>query len=446
MLLKFWGTRGSIPGPVRPDQVAAKIVSALELAGQKKIDLTNPKIIHRFAAELSRNLIGSTVGGNTTCLTIEVDDRLIIFDAGSGIRELGEQLMDGKQERARKFGFHRGKGHAYIFFTHTHWDHIQGLPFFKPLHLAGNVFDVYHVHDYVPAVLARQMEPEVFPLQFNRIEAALNFHQLQEGEAVNIAGATITSIELKHPGKAYAYRVEADHAVFILATDGEYQDLGYADTEKYRHFFAHADALVFDAMFSVREAFVKEDWGHSSALIGADIAREANVKRLFLFHHDPIASDTEIMRVLAETREYLGPETKLPEVMVAQEGLEVSLNNPPPPPDFGVEDYLDHGVIFMTLSGKFGARATEQFRQQLAESLQTHKSDRVILRLENLSELTMAGIRALVDTRKSVISLALVGMPENVYRVLELAGTTDFFAIYSDIDSALAAITNSNHH
>lgn len=445
MLLKFWGTRGSIPAPVRPDRVAAKITGALELAGKKKIDLTNPKIIQRFVAELSKSLVGSTIGGNTTCVTIEVDDTLIIFDAGSGIRELGEYLMDGKQERARKFGFHRGKGHAYMFFTHTHWDHIQGLPFFRPIYVTGNVFEVYHIHEYVPAVLARQMEQEVFPIRFKQIEATLQFHQIQEGEPVNLAGAAITNIELKHPGKAYAYRVDADNAVAILATDGEYKDLGYADTEKYRHFYAHADALIFDAMFSVREAFVKEDWGHSSALIGADIAREANVKRLYLFHHDPVASDAEILRVLEETREYLGP-AKLPEVLVAREGLEVNLYNPAPPPDFAVQDHLEHGIIFMTLSGNLGARATEQFRKRLADSLQTYQSDRVILRMEDLSELTMAGIRALVDTRKSVMSLALVGMRENVYRVLELAGTTDFFAIYSDVESALAALSNSNHH
>jgi anti-anti-sigma factor len=440
MLLRFWGTRGSIPAPVRPDQVEQKIVAALEAAGREQINLFNPKVVREFAASLSFS--GSTAGGNTTCVTIELENDLIIFDAGSGIRELGDYLMDESNDQAKKFGFSRGKGHAYLFFTHTHWDHIQGLPFFKPIHVPGNVFDVYHIHEYVPDVLARQMEQEFFPLQYHQIAASLKYHRLEEGAQVEVAEATLTNIELKHPGKAYAYRVEADNAIAILATDGEYKSLDYASTKKYSKFYANADVLIFDAMFSVRESFVKEDWGHSSALIGADIAKEANVKRLILFHHDPASSDAEIMRVLQETKEYLGHRRGVPEVIVAQEGMEIELNNPPVISDFSINDQVEKGVIFMTLSGKFGAHATEQFRDHLARSLQTHQTDKVVLKMENLSELTIAGIRALVDARRSVLTLALVAVPENIYRVFELAGTTDFFAIYKDVDAALTALNS----
>jgi anti-anti-sigma factor len=439
MRLKFWGTRGTIPAPIRPEQVEQKIMAVLETAGREKIDLTDAEAVQRLVFELSRNLKGSTIGGNTTCVTIELEDDLIIFDAGSGIRELGDYLMDSQDGRARMFGFKQGKGHAYMFFTHTHWDHVQGFPFFKPIHVPGNVFDIYHVHDYVPDALARQMAQEFCPIRFDRLGATLNFHQLQEGEQITIAGATITNIQLNHPGWAYAYRVVADNAIAILATDGEYKNLDYVSTAKYSNFYANADALIFDAMFSVRESFVKEDWGHSSALIGADIAREANVKRLYLFHHDPVASDDEIMQILKQTQEYLGNGDDLPEVIIAREGMEVELANPSMS-EFYIQDHLEHDVIFMTLSGKLGAHATEQFRQHLAHSLQTYQTNKVVLRLENLSDLTMAGIRALVDARKSVISLALVGMPENVYRVIELTGTTDFFAIYDSIEEALLAL------
>ncbi|MCK6624874.1 MAG: MBL fold metallo-hydrolase [Anaerolineae bacterium] len=440
MLLKFWGTRGSIPAPVQPEQVEQKIIAALEAAGREQINLLNAQSIREFAANLSFN--ASTVGGNTTCVTVEVGDELIIFDAGSGIRELGEYLMDESDPWAKKFGFARGKGHAYLFFTHTHWDHIQGLPFFKPIHVPGNTFDVYHVHKYVPDVLARQMEQEFFPLQYHQIAASFQYHLLNEGAQVEVAGATITNIELKHPGKAYAYRVEADNAIAILATDGEYKSLDYTSTMKYSKFYANADVLIFDAMFSVRESFVKEDWGHSSALIGADIAKEANVKRLLLFHHDPASTDAEIMRVWQETKEYLGQQQGAPEVLVAQEGLELELKNPPTVSEFSINDHVEKGVIFMTLSGKFGAHATEQFRDHLAHSLQTYQTDKVVLKMENLSELTIAGIRALVDARRTVLTLALVSVPENIYRVFELAGTTDFFAIYKDIDAVLSALNS----
>jgi anti-anti-sigma factor len=381
------------------------------------------------------------VGGNTTCITIELNDQLIIFDAGSGIRELGDYLVGNSDEQVKKWRFSQGKGHAYLFFTHTHWDHVQGFPFFKPIHIPGNVFDIYHIHDYVPDALIQQMDQWFFPKQFDQLGATLNFHQLKEGEQINVAGASLTNMELRHPGKAYAYRVVADNAIAILATDAEYKSLDYVSTAKYCNFYANADALIFDSMFSVRESFVKEDWGHSSALIGADIAREANVKRLYLFHHDPISSDEEIMQIMCETREYLGEGHNTPEVFVATEGLAIDLINSNMS-EFYIQDSFAHDIVFMNLSGKFSAHATEQFRRHLAHSLQAHETDKVILQMDELSGLTMAGIRALVDARRNVMTLALVGMPEHVYRVIELAGTTDFFAIYDTVDEALLALNS----
>ena len=440
MLLSFWGTRGSIAAPVSPDHVEQKLLAALEAVRDQNVDLAQSDAIHQFVSELS--LAGSTVGGNTTCVTLEHDGGLFIFDAGTGIRCLGEYLMSDKNERVRNYGFRRGNGHGYLFFTHTHWDHVQGLPFFKPLHVPGNVFDVFHVHDHVPQSLADQMDPRYFPLQFDQIGATLNFHKMGEGEQLNLGGCVISNIELKHPGKAYAYRVERDNAVVILATDGEYQSLDNTDTLKYRNFYANADVLIFDSMFSVRESFIKEDWGHSSALIGADIASEAGAKRLLLFHHDPAANDLEIVRILHETREYLERQGKNMEVEIAQEGLEIRLENPTITADFHITDRIERGVIVMSLAGIFGGRATERFKKQLAHSVQSHQSDKVILQMDGVEALHMAGLRALVDARRTVMSLALVGVPEDVFRVIELSGTTDFFAIYDDDESALMALNS----
>lgn len=440
MLLKFWGTTGSIPSPVQPNQVAQKITKALKKAGEQALDLTSVSAIRTFVKDLS--LEGGTVGGNTTCVTAECGDELFIFDAGSGIRELGNFLMNRRDERAKKYGFYRGRGQAHIFFTHTHWDHIQGFPFFAPLHVPGNMFTIYHVHDHVPATLAKQMEYTVFPLGFDQIVASLKFCQLQTNQQVKIGGAIITNTELKHPGKAYAYRVEADNAIAILATDAEYQSLDNTGTLKYRNFYANADALIFDAMFSVRESFVKEDWGHSSALIGADIAMEAQVKRLFLFHHDPSTTDAELMQIQRETEEYVRNHRGSLEVFIARDGLDIDLHNPTVTTDFHISDRIEHGIIFLTLSGKFGSQATERFRRHLAQTLQAHKANKVVIEMEGVSELKMAGIRALVDARRDVMSLALVGVPENVYRVIELSATTDFFAIYEDEAAALAGLNS----
>ena len=438
MLLKVWGARGSIPAPIKPELVTQKIIKALTWAGQQKIDLSNMSAVKAFVDQLSFD--GATVGGNTTCITIECGSDLLIFDAGSGIRELGDHLMNARDEHAQRLGFCRGKGHAHLFFTHTHWDHIQGLPFFTPLHVPGNSFDIYHIHDHVPQTLAKQMEANVFPLRFDQIRAKLNFHQLKEGQLLKIGEAMISNTELKHPGKAYAFRIEADNAIAIIATDAEYRSLDNLDTLKYRNFYANADVLIFDAMFSVRESFVKQDWGHSSALIGADIAAESNAKRLVLFHHDPSTTDSELMQIKQETEEYLQSQRHSIEVVVGQEGWEIELKNPTLKTDFHITERAKNGVIFLTLSGKFGGQATDRFRKHLARSLQTHQVNKVVLKMNEVSEIQMAGIQALVDARSDVMSLALIELPENIYRVIELSATTDFFAIYKDEQAALAAL------
>ncbi|MCB0195543.1 MAG: STAS domain-containing protein [Anaerolineae bacterium] len=440
MLLKIWGARGSIPAPLKPDDIHQKIMTALQWAGEHNIDLAVALDKQRLIDKLS--LSGGTAGGNTTCITIECGDDLLIFDAGSGIRELGSYLMNGRNEHVRKLGFYRGKGHAHLFFTHTHWDHIQGLPFFAPLHVPGNSFDIYHIHDHVPDTLAKQMDATVFPLRFDQIQAELTFHQLKEGQLLKIGEAMISNAELKHPGKAYAYRVEADNAIAVVATDAEYKSLDNTDTLKYRNFYGNADLLIFDAMFSVRESFVKQDWGHSSALIGADIAGEANVKRLVLFHHDPATTDTELMQIKQGTEEYIQSQGLNIEVIVGQEGFEIELKNPTAMTDFHITEWAKNGIVFLTLSGKFGGQATERFRKHLARSLQTHQVNKVILNMDGVSDMQMAGIQALVDARSAVMSLALVKLPENVYRVIELSATTDFFAIYEDEKSALTAFNS----
>ena len=224
--------------------------------------------------------------------------------------------------------------------------------------------------------------------------------------------------------------------------------LGAADyerNEKYRRFYHQADLLIFDAMFSEREAFSQKSWdsGHSAPLIGADIAREAQVKRLMLFHSQPFTAKGGIMQVLQQTKEYLGrfldQENGIPEIIIAQEGMELTLTNPAPVLHFQAQDELQDNVLIIALSGQLGRAEAEQFKAHLALALQNYAVDKVVLNMENLASLTVAGIRALVDARKQVMHLALVGLSPEVYYVFELAKVTDFFAIYEDINMALQA-------
>ncbi len=424
MKLKFWGVRGSIPAPIQTQVISQKLMAALSEAGRTGLDLSNQSAIEAFVAGLSPT-INSTVGGNTTCLSLEAEDQLIIFDAGSGIRNLGRQLM------AREFG--EGKGHASIFFTHTHWDHIQGFPFFIPAFIKGNEFDIYHVHPYVPDVLDDQMDSRVFPAQFAALGATFRFHQLKPRQTIDIGGIAVSNIELEHPGKSYAYKVEKGEDIVVLATDGEYKRLDQPSLKRYIDFYRDADVLIFDAQFSVRDSIIKEDWGHSSGLIGADIARAAKVKRLVLFHHDPTSTDEEIMAALQQTREYLTHHDHRSLVMVdvAHEGWEILFNSAG---NFQIEEATINGLVCLNLFGQFDARATEPFMHSILRVGQTHQNETIVLNMTGLREISVAGVRALLEARGNVYNLAIVNVPSGVYRVMELSGTVDFFAIYPGLN------------
>lgn len=434
MKLKFWGVRGSIPAPTLPLAIREKVLSALQEAAKKNIDLQNPATLENFVNSLTLD-VNSTIGGNTTCITLETDEHLIIFDAGSGMRELGRYLM------AREFG--KGMGHASIFFTHTHWDHVQGFPFFVPAMVAGNRFDIYHIHPYVPKVLERQMTPEVYPVNFHSLQSEINFHQLKPGEAFQLGDLHISNIELNHPGKAYSYRVDDGKHSIVLATDGEYKQLGSSHTKRYIDFYHEADLLIFDAQFSVRESIIKEDWGHSSGLIGADIARAAQVKQLVLFHHDPTSTDQEIMLALQQTREYLAQHDKgtLLKVDVAREGWGINFDQQS---KFEIKETNLDGILCLSLAGRLDDQASEKFTTYILDLVQNGNTQKVILDMVGLEEMTMAGIRALLEARSNVYSLSIVNLPDSIYRVIELAGTTDFFAIYESMNDVADVMNNSS--
>ena len=438
MLVKFWGVRGSIPAPTTSEQIENKIKQAFQAAAADQINLADPEAVDEFMARLPLSIRG-TVGGNTSCVSVETAEDLVIIDAGTGIRELGDALMQ------REFG--QGQGKAAIFFTHTHCDHIQGFPFFRPLFVPGNHFRIYYLHSHVEQVLREQMKAQWFPVQFNRVKADVQFERVEEGQTIRVGEMAVSSKALQHPGKAYAYRVENGTSALVLATDGEYKDLSATHTKKYIDFFAGADVLIFDAMYSVRESIIREDWGHSSALIGADIARQAGVKRLVLFHQDPAAEDDEVWRVYEETREYMSQDLSSapPEVLVATEGLEINLSDKP---DFDVTMQQVGNVAILSLRGRFDAYGAEVFTNQFDKLLQQNDRSRIVLSMQDVTELNMAGVKALLEARTQTYSLALVKLPGHIRRVLELAVTVDFFAIYDDMDMALEAlsISSNNRH
>ena len=306
MRVTFWGVRGSIPAPLGSREIEAKLVRAL--MGAQEVDLTDAHAVQAYISSLPP-LVRGTVGGNTPCVSIEVGDEWIILDAGSGLRNLGVELMK------REFG--RGQGVAHVLISHTHWDHIQGFPFFSPTFVPGNQITVYSPIQDIEQRIHGQQAPEYFPKQISQIaQADLSFVQLEEGQPIPIAGVRVNSILQAHPGRSYGYRLDGEGASIVYASDAEYKNLGKAHTQRYIDFMRDADLLIFDAQYTLSDSFQRVDWGHSSSIIGVDMAVRANVKRLSLFHFEHTYTDLQVRELLDRTLRYIASDPAKPQCQV----------------------------------------------------------------------------------------------------------------------------------
>lgn len=314
MVVRFWGVRGSIPTPPGTQQVKDKILRALK--GVSATDIADERAIEHYVERLPRHIKG-TYGGNTSCVELHSDDVTVIFDAGSGIRALGLHLMD------RRFG--RGEGTAHLFLSHTHWDHIQGFPFFLPAYARGNRIIIYSPQPNIERRLSLQQEPSHFPVPLKSMHADIEFVSLKEEEKVAIGHLDVMNIKLNHPGGSFGYRVQKKSKAFVYATDTDLTSLSGSEMERYLKFFSHAKVLVFDAQYTQMEALEKEDWGHSSSMTGVDIARDAGVETLVLFHHEPTYDDNTLWDILQRTRKYAEMKgfPQIEKVIMAYEGLEL---------------------------------------------------------------------------------------------------------------------------
>lgn len=315
MKVTFWGVRGSIPSPIPNSQIRDKIIEVLNIATREKI--TNENQVHDFINSLPEHLIGTT-GGNTSCVEIVTPKNIIILDAGTGIRILGHQLMNGD--------FSQGKGTAHIFMSHTHWDHIIGFPFFVPAFIKGNSINIYGCHSNMEERFKNQHNPFHFPVHLESLSANIKFHKIKPEQDFILEDTTINPIGLHHPGGSYGYRIEHEGKKIIYATDSEYKDLSEKGLKKYMKFFYGCDVLIFDAMYTLADALEKEDWGHSSSLIGAEIAMAAKISKLVLYHHEPSHSDSALRNILTKTIDFIEKSSSHKcEVIMAYEGLTLEI-------------------------------------------------------------------------------------------------------------------------
>ncbi len=300
MRITFWGTRGSLPSPMNTNEFRVKAKRLLMNA--QKVDLVNEAAIDTYldTAPLPDTMI---FGGNTPCLEITEGDDQLIFDCGSGMRVLGKEMM--------KRGFKPGE-RINIFQTHTHWDHIMGFPFFAPAYTRNTEINIYGVHPNLKERFEQQMDLIHFPITMDEMSSNINFHQLSQGKEITVGPFTIQNKALHHPGGSYAYRISAGNKEIVFATDGEYTYLlSDKEFQSYVDFYRDSDILIFDAMYaSVEQVIEKENFGHSTAVIGINISLSANVKTLILFHHNPESSDSQIIDAFKNAEKYLSMENK----------------------------------------------------------------------------------------------------------------------------------------
>ncbi|MCW8971573.1 MAG: response regulator [Rhodospirillales bacterium] len=258
MELTFWGVRGTLPVP-----------------GERTL---------RY-------------GGNTSCISLRFPKgQLFIFDAGTGIKNLADSLM---KRRLTPLS-------AKIFISHPHWDHINALPFFTPLYIPGNEFEILgsaHGDVSLREMISAQMDGVYFPITLKEFGARVYFHDLREEELV-IDGIKVTTKLLNHPGKCLGYRVDHNGHSVCYVTDNELfdEDSDFHNPfyiERLSAFIAGADILITDSTYTDQEYKTKIGWGHSSINQVVNLADRAGVKTLYLFHHDPDQDDDDIDAKLA---------------------------------------------------------------------------------------------------------------------------------------------------
>jgi phosphoribosyl 1,2-cyclic phosphodiesterase len=275
MRVKFWGVRGSTPTP---------------------------------QAENMR------YGGNTSCVEVRVGEQLYIFDCGTGFRVLGQQLQD-------EFGEKKLPLSAHVFVSHFHWDHIQGIPFFRPLYDRADSQFLFHCSSRTRSlkqVMDEQMASPYFPVNLSQMQAQQKFYDIESGRLNLEDGVQIQTSWLNHPQGCMGFRMETKDGVLVYATDNEPGDAAF--DKSVRKLAEGADVLIYDAQYLPEEyAAEKRGWGHSHWREAVNVVMESGAKELVLFHHDPDHTDVVIDKIVHDARNYY------PKVRAAAEGMEIRI-------------------------------------------------------------------------------------------------------------------------
>jgi len=291
MFVTFWGTRGSISTPGR---------------------------------------ITEKYGGNTPCISIRYNDTQVIFDAGTGIRNLGVELVEEIKRDENPTLLH-------LFLSHTHWDHIQGLPFFLPSYHKNTKLIIYGSHRkerFLASILKEQMDFDYFPVSMSSFAADISIKEMDE-KVIQIGPLKIEWQEqVYHPGGSVRYKISINGNKVVYATDVELNRIFENPASKeeneshardYMEFISDADLLIADAQYTEDEYSEKVGWGHSSVPVLLETAYQSNVKQLAVFHHDPQHSDKFLDDLWMENRSKFHSNERKMDVFWAREGMTLAI-------------------------------------------------------------------------------------------------------------------------
>jgi len=282
--LTFWGTRGTIPTP-------------------------GPQT--------------ARYGGNTACVELtDGSGNLVILDAGTGIRGLGKELASRNGTKGVR---------ADLILSHAHWDHIQGLPYFAPLFMKGNVLKVWGPRQgdvEMETILRQMMHPAVFPVPLDALAAKLMVEHVEPATPIQTPGFTVRAMRVRHPAVTMGYRIErkgGPSVVYVtdneLGPAGEY-DVGPKWRKQFEAFVGGCDLLIHDSMYTPEEYPGHAGWGHSTFVESVELAREAGARRLALFHHEPEHGDDQLDDILDRAATAAGGRL---EILAAAEGTTLNL-------------------------------------------------------------------------------------------------------------------------
>ena len=312
MRIRLWGVRGSLATPMSTAQLRDKTRALL--AEATPADLANGAAIDAY---LDRSAHSWTYGGNTSCVEVAFPDATFVLDAGTGLRNLGLQLgADGRLAKADH--------DLHFFFTHFHWDHICGFPFFGPLYVPGRRLDIWSGRSDAERLLQTQMGDAHFPVKWEMLKSTIACHQLPEDAVTTIAGAEVSIMPLIHPDKAFGYRISRGGRTVCYLTDTEVSKHPNRVAQQYAEFVAGADVVIVDAMYGFLEYHDKINFGHSTIFNFIDFFKDIELGELVIFHHDPMANDPAVTKLLNDAKRYtdlVAPNAKW-KLTAAREGQE----------------------------------------------------------------------------------------------------------------------------